>query len=89
MYGLARPYWGRGYATEAVRASIRYGFEAVGLESIAAVTRVENLASQRVMQKAGMKYEGRLVFLGFDYVSYAISRRDFRPDDSLYVLRRA
>ncbi len=88
MYGLAKDYWGKGYATEAVTATLRYGFEEVRLETIAAVTRAENLSSQRVMKKVGMKYEGELVYLGFDYVSYVIERKDFQPGDSFYIVRQ-
>ena len=89
MYALDKQYWGRGYATEAVRATLRYGFEELKLELIAAVTQKENIASQQVMKKAGMKYEGELTFLGFDYVSYIIRMEEFEADGSSYVLRRA
>lgn len=51
---LARPFWGRGYATEAARAALRHGFETLGLAEIVSFTAVPNLASQRVMQKLGM-----------------------------------
>ena len=89
MYALDKRYWGRGYATEAVRATLRYGFEELKLELIAAVTHKENVASQKVMEKVGMKYEGELTFLGFDYVSYIIRSEEFEPDSSTYVLRHA
>ena len=59
-YWIGKPYWGRGYATEAVRAVIRYGFEALGLNRIYATHFTGNPASGRVMQKAGMQYEGTL-----------------------------
>jgi RimJ/RimL family protein N-acetyltransferase len=50
---LARPYWGRGLATEAGRAFVRHGFETLGLTRIEAGANAENLASNRVIQKLG------------------------------------
>ncbi len=52
-YYLARPYWGRGLATEAGRAFVRYGFETLGLSRIIAGMNVLNLASIRVAEKLG------------------------------------
>jgi len=51
---LARPAWGHGYATEAARAALGYGFGAVGLPEIVAVTMARNLRSQAVMRRIGM-----------------------------------
>jgi RimJ/RimL family protein N-acetyltransferase len=51
---LARKYWGFGYATEAARLAMDYGFRAVGLEEIVSFTFVENLRSRRVMERLGI-----------------------------------
>jgi RimJ/RimL family protein N-acetyltransferase len=51
---LARSAWGRGYATEAALASLAFGFEALALPEILAVTTVTNLRSQAVMRRIGM-----------------------------------
>jgi RimJ/RimL family protein N-acetyltransferase len=51
-------HWGRGLATECGRASLRYGFEDLGLDRIIAVAMAENVASLRVMEKLGMKKAG-------------------------------
>jgi ribosomal-protein-alanine N-acetyltransferase len=59
-YELSPVYWGQGYATEAARAMMGFGFEALGLHRICAYTVAENLASQQVMEKLGMRREGRL-----------------------------
>ena len=56
-YRYARPYWNRGYATEAGHAMLRRGFHELGLESIVAIVDVLNPASERVMQKLGMALE--------------------------------
>ncbi len=77
--------WGNGYATEAARAVIRYGFEALRLNRIYAHHMVRNPASGRVLEKVGMKREGLLrqrvrkwgVFE--DVVLLAILRDDWTP----------
>jgi RimJ/RimL family protein N-acetyltransferase len=51
---LARSAWGRGYATEAGLAALRYGFDAVGLPEVVAVTMARNVRSQAVMRRIGM-----------------------------------
>ena len=51
---LARCFWGQGYAPEAAIASLRFGFEALGLNEIMAITTPQNTNSQRVMHKLGM-----------------------------------
>jgi RimJ/RimL family protein N-acetyltransferase len=51
---LARPAWGRGYATEAGRAALACGFERHGLEEIVSFTSVGNLRSRAVMERLGM-----------------------------------
>jgi len=53
-YWFSPVVWGRGFATEALREILRYGFEVVGLERIEARHVIENPASGRVMEKAGM-----------------------------------
>jgi ribosomal-protein-alanine N-acetyltransferase len=57
-YWIGRPYWGRGYCTEAAGAVVRFGFMGLGLARIHASHMARNPASGRVMQKIGMKYEG-------------------------------
>lgn len=69
-YALARAYWGRGLATEAVRDMIAFGFDRMDLNKIVARCFPENSASERVMQKLGMAYEGTLrehLFVGGRY----------------------
>jgi RimJ/RimL family protein N-acetyltransferase len=57
-YWIGKPYWGRGYATEAATALMEYGFRELGLNRIFAVHFRRNPASGRVMQKLGMTQEG-------------------------------
>lgn len=59
-YVFHREVWSRGYATEAGRLLLLFGFERLGLRRIAATCRPENVASGRVLEKIGMRCEGRL-----------------------------
>jgi RimJ/RimL family protein N-acetyltransferase len=52
---LARSFWGAGYATEAARASVRFGFEEARLTEIDSITAVMNYPSRAVMQRIGMR----------------------------------
>ena len=51
---LARPAWGHGYATEAARAALAFGFEHLQLDEIVAMTAVRNARSRAVMERLGM-----------------------------------
>jgi len=51
---LAREHWGKGYATEAARAALRYGFEQLSLDEIVAFTVPGNVRSRAVMERIGM-----------------------------------
>jgi [ribosomal protein S5]-alanine N-acetyltransferase len=59
-YVLHRDAWGHGYATEATRALLTFGFERLALHRIWATCDVENRASARVLEKVGMRREGHL-----------------------------
>jgi len=84
-YWLGVPYWGQGYATEAARAMIKYGFETLGLHRIYASYVPTNVASGRVLQKIGMLREGLMrghvckwgKFLDLEY--YGMLNTDPRP----------
>lgn len=57
-YWLGVPYWGNGYATEAARAMLNYGFETLQLHRIFASHFKPNAASGRILVKLGMHHEG-------------------------------
>ena len=59
-YWIGVPFWGAGYATEASRALVEYGFTHLELNRIEARHLVRNPASGRVIQKLGLSYEGTL-----------------------------
>jgi len=59
-YWIGKQYWGKGFCSEAAREVVRYGFEQRGLNRVHAHYLGNNPASGRVMEKIGMKCEGRL-----------------------------
>ena len=77
-YVLATEFWGRGYASEMCRAVLRYGFGALGLPRIVAITDRDNLGSQRVLLKCGLQRHGERAFAHPKYASgpYAWFFRD-------------
>lgn len=77
-YTLAKAYWGRGLATEAARASLRYGFEALDLAEIYGLAFPANEASQKVMRKLGMTYQGVTDrYYGSELACYHITREGY------------
>ncbi len=76
-YAIHKDFWGKGYATEAARRCLEYGFEELNLKKIVAVAFPENESSQNVMKKLGMNYVGIGEFYDNDLVQYAISKKEF------------
>ena len=82
-YWIAEPYWGKGYAAEAATKIITFGFDTLKLNKIFANYFTSNSASGRVLEKIGMKKEGKLLqhyckngtFL--DVYQYSILKTDF------------
>jgi len=71
---LDRPFWGKGYATEAALACLRFGFENFKLDHLIALVHPDNLASRRVIQKCGMKYVDTLSLWGMELMRHRIER---------------
>ena len=86
---LARPYWGQGFISEAVRELMRYGFEELGLIRLEARCVVQNTASARVMERAGMTYEGTLrhyIYIKgqlYDLKVYSLLREEWQTQKGL------
>ena len=82
-FWIGKPFWGRGYCTEAAREILGYGFTIHDLNRIFASHLTRNPASGRVMEKIGMRFEGcaRQHFLKWqqfeDVNTYAILKSDF------------
>jgi len=76
-YGFLPEWWGRGLATEVGRTCVQIGRERLHLHSMVAITLRENLASQRVMEKAGLAYERDVTYAGLPHVLY---RTTYKPE---------
>jgi [ribosomal protein S5]-alanine N-acetyltransferase len=74
-YRLARAVWGQGYATEAVLAVREYSFNVLCLPRLIALIDPQNVASVRVAEKAGLRYEKEILLEGYTYPDhlYAIT----------------
>jgi len=59
-YALSKDFWNKGYTTEAFNEVIRFGFETMKLNRVEATCKLANTASEKVMQKCGLEYEGIL-----------------------------
>lgn len=84
-YCIGRNFWGQGIAAEALKRVLEFGLTEVNFNRIEAYHSVNNIASGRAMQKAGMRYEGRMrqkyrSHVGFeDSDLYAILKEDLSP----------
>lgn len=85
-YWLGEPYWNKGIASSAIRLTVVYGFQTLGLERIYAAVYDFNKASQKVLEKAGFTFEGRsrksVIKNGIllDDLRYSIIRDDITED---------
>jgi len=68
-YALARPAWGKGYASEMAEAVLGYGFRELRLPRIAGMTSKQNHASLRVLQRIGLERRGERAFPHPDYAA--------------------
>jgi RimJ/RimL family protein N-acetyltransferase len=72
-YGLMSEFWGKGLATEMGEASLKVGFEQLGLANVVCFTMTTNRASQRVMEKVGFKYERDIIRANLPHVFYRLT----------------
>ncbi|HEX2057431.1 MAG TPA: GNAT family N-acetyltransferase [Actinomycetota bacterium] len=73
-YHFRKDRWGRGYATEAARACLDYGFSTGRLDRVVGLVHPDNHASRRVLEKCGMTYEGRGRYYDMDLLIFALER---------------
>ena len=77
-YNLAKPYWGRGLATEAAQAIKAWGFERLPVERLVSLISLDNSASQNVARKNGMALEQELFAAdGRKLLVFSVSRASF------------
>jgi RimJ/RimL family protein N-acetyltransferase len=83
-YELNPEYWGRGYATEAARAIVAFGFRDLALHRVSSWCIADNVASARILEKTGMRREGCLheneYFKGrwWDTLLFGLLRHEWR-----------
>ena len=61
-YNLGKKYWGKGYATEAMRRVMEYGKDVLGIKEIIAAHAIENTLSERVITKLGFEFEKEIPY---------------------------
>jgi RimJ/RimL family protein N-acetyltransferase len=76
-YRLIKKYWGQGYATEASKAWLTYGFETMKLNEIYAMTDSRNLNSNKVLEKIGFKFVEKFDFYGDQSDWFKITKEEF------------
>ena len=77
-FRLMRTHWGLGLATEAALAAVRFGFTDLDLKRIIGLVMPENIASVRVLEKAGLRYVETVTFWGSQFSKYIIDAQQ-RP----------
>jgi RimJ/RimL family protein N-acetyltransferase len=87
-YLLSKTVWGRGYASEAARAAIEYGFGTVGLQQIIGLVHQDNVASISVLEKCGLGFADRLKLWGMEMCRYRIQRSAWQPAGGALVVNR-
>ena len=78
-YIIHRPFWRQGYATEAAAHCRDHAFGTLGKERIVVLVRPENVVSQSVARRIGVKPEREIEFAGFVHTVFAGSRSELWP----------
>lgn len=73
-YRLMRAHWGRGLATEAAIASVRFGFHELAQDHIIGLVMPENIASVKVLEKVGLRFSGMVRHWEIDLAKYVITK---------------
>jgi RimJ/RimL family protein N-acetyltransferase len=79
-YLLSKKVWGRGFATEAARTAVRFGFESTGLEKIIGLVHPENLGSVHVLEKCGLTLVDQIPLWGLEMSRYRITRETYEEN---------
>jgi ribosomal-protein-alanine N-acetyltransferase len=73
-YRFIKRFWGKGYATEAATASVNYGFDVMKLDELFGMADVDNIGSNKTLQKAGLKYVEGFEHMGVKHNWYHLRR---------------
>ena len=77
-YAIMANYWNQGFATEIAKVSLEVGFRHLGLTEIWSWALPTNLASQRVMEKLGFRYERDFEFAGLEHRFYRLVKGEWK-----------
>ena len=76
-YRLIPRYWNKGYATESAIALLNYGFKNLNIKTIVGAAQIENIASNKVLQKIGLKYIEAFPYEDVMINWYALKQKDY------------
>ncbi len=76
-YRFKKKYWGLGYATETASAAINYGFSVLKLDQICGAAQIENIGSNKVLKKIGLKFIEQFYYEDTKCNWYEINRKDW------------
>lgn len=76
-YRLLKRYWGKGIASETAVASLKYGFDNMNLDIIYGMADVDNVASNAILKKAGLKYIETFIYDGAKHHWYKITKGEW------------
>lgn len=82
-YALFKEFWGKGYAVEASKPFLEYGFTELNQPKIVACANPDNKGSRRVMEKLGMTFDHIGFYYGRDLVHYSITRDNWKKCKNL------
>jgi ribosomal-protein-alanine N-acetyltransferase len=71
-YLLSHQAWGRGLATQAAQAAVKFGLETIGLQEIIGLVHPDNIGSIRVLEKCGLNFNDRKTYWGMEMCRYRI-----------------
>jgi ribosomal-protein-alanine N-acetyltransferase len=74
---IDRSHWHRGLTTEAARVGLQYGFEELELSEIIALAHPDNVASRRVIEKLGMRFDRATEYFGMRVARYTLARAEY------------
>lgn len=77
-YRLREKYWGQGIATETALACLNYGFSQLNFEEINACANIDHIASNKILQKIGLKYIEDFEFEGEQIHWYGLKKSEFK-----------
>jgi ribosomal-protein-alanine N-acetyltransferase len=76
-YRLIPRYWGKGYATESALAALDYGFNKMNLDTIVGAAEADNIASNKVLQKIGLKFTNEFTYDNTPCFWYELKNSDY------------